>query len=665
MGMLARLGVVLGLDSGEFKQGIESAEKKLDQFGERLPAIGAAGVAAFAAMSYSAIKFADELSDVAKANDMTVESILKLQNALQESGGEAANAGKMLDSLTNFIDKAASGNKEAQESFAEMGVSLKDLGSLSNEQLLNKVASSLSEIDDTVTRNAKGFEAFGKAAKGVDFRSFNNEIENGHHLTTEWSKSITDAADAWGRFEKAYHDFQTQFSAGLGSTLKMTLDYFDELFSKSNIVFESVKVGFQTIAVLASDFVFVIQGLNRQLQMTMLLFKSFIPGSDVEGKWSAYIEEGIRAREKLDEFQRRVMGGGGGYGGGASNFKDPRRLDNAQTGTGPIRKVTDWKDKEAEREAARLAKEAAREAARLAKEQERLDKMLAVTQLISIEYERGLKFNLANLKTQGEMAFMTENQRKIQEAMNSVANDVNQKLNEIQKKREDAAANGADNRILDELDAQKKKVQELGEAYKELSRIEIESQIAAQSTFEFGWNKAFAQYIEDSENAAKRGQEVFQTVTGNMNAAIDNFVRTGKLSFKDLAGSIIRDLIAIQMKAQAVSIFSMMFGGKYTPGSSSFVGPMPAKADGGYVAANEPYMVGERGPEMFIPQGAGTIIPNNRMQSGGVGGQTVNNFTINAIDTKSFEDRLYNSSTAVWAANQYANKSLAAVGGRS
>jgi len=646
MGMLARLGVVLGLDSAEFQQGIENAKKKLDQFGERLPAIGAAGAAAFAAMSYSAMKFADELSDVAKANDMTVESILKLQNALQESGGEAANAGKMLDSLTNFIDKAASGNQEAQESFAKMGVSLKDLANLSNEQLLNKVARSLSEIDDTVTRNAKGFDAFGKAAKGVDFRKFNSEIENGHHLTTEWSKSINDAADAWGMFEKAYHNFQTQFSAGMGSTFKMTLEYFDELFSKSNIVFESVKVGFQTIAILASDFVFVIQGLNRQLQMTMLLFKSFIPGSDVEGKWSAYIEEGIRAREKLDEFQRRAMGGGGGYGGGASNFKDPRRLDNAPTGTGPKRNLIPYVNKA---EAERL---------------KRMQEAIEMAKKLSAEYERQSQFDLAQIRRKAELNGMTEKQRQIAEAMIQMREQRESKLEAIESKRQDAIIKG-ELKLAEEFQRQKEIIAERSDYFIEATQREIKAIQEEQNTFAFGWNQAFSQYIEDSENAAKRGQEVFQTVTGNMNAAIDNFVRTGKLSFKDLAGSIIRDLIAIQMKAQAVSMFSMMFGGKYTPGSSSFVGPMPAKADGGYVAANEPYMVGERGPEMFIPQGAGTIIPNNRMQSGGGGGQTVNNFTINAIDTKSFEQRLFGSSNAIWAANQYANKSLAAVGGRS
>jgi hypothetical protein len=49
-----------------------------------------------------------------------------------------------------------------------------------------------------------------------------------------------------------------------------------------------------------------------------------------------------------------------------------------------------------------------------------------------------------------------------------------------------------------------------------------------------------------------------------------------------------------------------------------------------------------------------------------MGGSTnVTNNYINAIDTKSFEDRLLGSSNAIWAANQYANKTLATSRGRA
>lgn len=62
-------------------------------------------------------------------------------------------------------------------------------------------------------------------------------------------------------------------------------------------------------------------------------------------------------------------------------------------------------------------------------------------------------------------------------------------------------------------------------------------------------------------------------------------------------------------------------------GHADFVGPMPPpKALGGPVSAMSPYMVGERGPELFIPNSSGNIIPNNKM--GGGGGVTVNQ-TIN------------------------------------
>ncbi len=175
------------------------------------------------------------------------------------------------------------------------------------------------------------------------------------------------------------------------------------------------------------------------------------------------------------------------------------------------------------------------------------------------------------------------------------------------------------------------------------------------------------------EESARRTQRVFDSVFGNLTSAIDNFVKTGKLSMKDLARSIIQDLIAIQMKAAAMRFLGMAFNAfAPTPSANlsqyalNFSGVKlgEPRAAGGSVTNNTPYIVGERGPELFMPSGSGTIIPNNQM--GNMGGVTnVTNNYINAIDTKSFEDRLLNSSNAIWAANQYANKSLAVNRGRA
>lgn len=56
-----------------------------------------------------------------------------------------------------------------------------------------------------------------------------------------------------------------------------------------------------------------------------------------------------------------------------------------------------------------------------------------------------------------------------------------------------------------------------------------------------------------------------------------------------------------------------------------------AKATGGPVSAGKSYLVGERGPELFVPSGSGNIIPNSAMSGGG----TVINLTVNgALDAE-------------------------------
>jgi phage-related minor tail protein len=188
---------------------------------------------------------------------------------------------------------------------------------------------------------------------------------------------------------------------------------------------------------------------------------------------------------------------------------------------------------------------------------------------------------------------------------------------------------------------------------------------------ELNKQEEIAKMFVTMDESAKRTQQVFDSVFGNLSSAIDNFVKTGKLSMKDFARDTIQSLIAIQMKAAALSFLKGVFGIATGPNASNDgwfknvyqAAGVTEKATGGPVSAGSPYIVGERGPELFMPSGSGTIIPNNQMGMGSTSNVT-NNY-INAIDVKSFEDRLLGSSNTIWAANQYANKNLSTNFGRT
>ena len=67
------------------------------------------------------------------------------------------------------------------------------------------------------------------------------------------------------------------------------------------------------------------------------------------------------------------------------------------------------------------------------------------------------------------------------------------------------------------------------------------------------------------------------------------------------------------------------------------------RADGGSVAGNAPYIVGERGRELFIPNTDGEIVSNENMQKLG----TSVNFTINATDVKGVKELLIDNRATI------------------
>ena len=167
--------------------------------------------------------------------------------------------------------------------------------------------------------------------------------------------------------------------------------------------------------------------------------------------------------------------------------------------------------------------------------------------------------------------------------------------------------------------------------------------LTASRDWSAGWKDAFDNYVEHATNAATKAGEQFSAITTGMNSAIDNFVDNGKFSFEDMATSIIKDLVKIEMKALAMEGLKGLFGSSGGGGGllstiGSFIGGF--FADGGQPPMNKASIVGEKGPELFVPRSAGTIVPNNAL---GGGGQVVNNntnvtnnhYTVNAVDAKS------------------------------
>lgn len=60
------------------------------------------------------------------------------------------------------------------------------------------------------------------------------------------------------------------------------------------------------------------------------------------------------------------------------------------------------------------------------------------------------------------------------------------------------------------------------------------------------------------------------------------------------------------------------------------VNQVPARASGGPVSRNEAYLVGEEGPEMFVPRQSGAIIPAPQTASMMAGGVTIQNLNVSA-----------------------------------
>ena len=144
--------------------------------------------------------------------------------------------------------------------------------------------------------------------------------------------------------------------------------------------------------------------------------------------------------------------------------------------------------------------------------------------------------------------------------------------------------------------------------------------------------ESFAQDVGTWDFLPKANEELTETqellkgagdiITNNLNSGIKGLIE-GTKDWGDILSDVLSQLGSMLLRAG--------IGGFGTPGQagsgSGLLGAIfNGKADGGPVRGNQPYLVGERGPELMVPNSSGTVLTNSQTRdvmdrwNGGNGG---------------------------------------------
>ena len=126
--------------------------------------------------------------------------------------------------------------------------------------------------------------------------------------------------------------------------------------------------------------------------------------------------------------------------------------------------------------------------------------------------------------------------------------------------------------------------------------------------------KALKQQISAAEQMRQVYSDIGMSIKSGVVDAIQGAIN-GTKSLGEAAANVLNNIAA---KLLDVAINMALFGAMSGTGTGGGLlgGLFKPRALGGPVSAGSPYLVGERGPELFMPSRGGSIIPNNALGGG-------------------------------------------------
>ena len=166
-----------------------------------------------------------------------------------------------------------------------------------------------------------------------------------------------------------------------------------------------------------------------------------------------------------------------------------------------------------------------------------------------------------------------------------------------------------------------------------LEELGVKTRTVTQTIVD-NFHKAGDSIALDFAKALAKGEGSLNSLKDVVNRVLDDILTA--IIQKNITGPLIAQIQSAATAAMNSS--GGMFGGG--GGGGDFLGQLwnwgkglLGFANGGTPPVNRPSIVGEQGPELFVPKSSGTVVPNHALNTG-TGEAPVINFNINAISTK-------------------------------
>lgn len=676
---------------------VKSLTKSLSGLGTTLAGIG------FGAFIANAFRMADAMNDIADATGLTAGYVKGLGNAIQQAGGDMNDVGTIVNKFYQNIDDLANGSDKAIDAFAKLNIEQEDLLKTSRQDILGLTLKRLSEMGPSAERTALGIEIFGKAFGKIDPKKLDEILK-----TQDFAKldiEIRKAGEAYGAMEANILALQQAVLAvitpfvGEMENMRLSAEQAEKVVKTLGIVL-GIAFGAKTLV----NIIEITKAIRQMAIVSNLLSKNPVLKLLAGGALAVGVGAAIDKLMEAQDISLPEVGGGSSAAAdqtaAASTIEASQREKAAKAAARTTQEVVkqneianrlqrtitstigmeenraeiiramatieaDYANKRLQLEGqikTELAKgkdtnqgivvELQNQLAELNK-QEVVVKNLTTETIKREQAQKALtasieksatieEFNLqARLDAQKSLLMLqaangeiTDRQAKIGTQLAQAQAKFEAERIKLLERRAKIQGKASAQELADLDDAESRNATRYANEIRDIADVEA-AETLRNENYAKGMTDALAQ-ITATMTPYKQAQDAIAATWGRLSSAVDTFVETGKFKFKDFAKSVIEDIAKIIIKAQLLKAIQATLG--------AFGLSIPGFAEGGNVKGNKPILVGEKGPELFVPPSAGKIVPNNQlgqgkgMATGAVSAPITNNYitnNISAVDAKS------------------------------